>query len=96
MSDENKKNTNGTAAESDDTTFSVRLPECFVLMSGDSEYKGKMQDGKIGFKYGDGKGDWLWISYISMKKLIDFCMRNKVAFNIQLQKEIEKQKVEGL
>jgi len=75
--------------------LSLRLPECYVMISEDSvsPKDGKERTGSIGFKVQD---KWLWLSYMSMKKLIDELIENKDIFNAQLKKEREKIAVEDL
>lgn len=74
----------------------LRLPECLIMLSPDQENGDKTYEGSIGFKYGPEKKDWLRLPYMSMKKLIDFCMENKEQFNAQLKKEREKNQVSDL
>jgi hypothetical protein len=95
----NQKNNNGKAIpqnEEDDAVM-MRLPECLVLMSPDSTTKdGKVREGKIGLKYGSEKTDWIWMPYMSMKKLIDLCKENRELFNTQLSQERQKMQVDDL
>jgi hypothetical protein len=88
-----QKNGNGTTPEAPDEGINIRLPELFMMMTPDGEYKGKPSEGKIGLKFGN---DWQWISYTSMRKMIKLCTENKELFNDQLQKEIAKLQVESL
>jgi|GEM_PF-2171455 len=74
----------------------MRLPEGTVFLTPDQENKGRVYDGKVGIKYGAEKDEWLRLSYTSMKRLIDFCKENSVAFNTQLKKEREKLQVSDL
>jgi len=71
----------------------LRTPEVFVLLSEDNEEKGKSYPGTVGFKYGPEKGEWVRVSYLTMKKIIDLCQENKILFNAQLKKELEKNQV---
>lgn len=87
---------NNDVADEPDTNPSVRLPECLFLMADDSVYKGREREGKIGLKYGKGKSEWIWLSYMSMKKIIDTCKDNKELFNSQLKKEIQRMQVDEL
>jgi hypothetical protein len=75
---------------------SLRLPEAFVVLSPNQVSGEKTYEGTVGFKYGPSKDDWLRLPYTSMKKIIDFCSEHKDLFNMQLQKEREKNQVSDL
>lgn len=75
---------------------SMRLPEAFVVLSPDQINGEKVYPGTVGFKYGPSKDDWLRMPYTSMKKVIDFCNEHKNLFNVQLQKERQKNQVSDL
>lgn len=74
----------------------LRLPECLIMLSPDQENGDRVFEGSVGFKYGPEKRDWLRLPYMSMKKLIDFCVENREQFNAQLRKEREKNQVSDL
>lgn len=101
MANDNKNNTSAQNNNNTEPTFTgiesepvtLRLPECFVMMSEDSVKDGKARDGSIGLKTGDG---WTWMSYMSVKKIIDLCKENREMFNKQLHTELAKMQVEEL
>lgn len=74
----------------------LRIPEGFVVMSFDNVSGNKIYPGTVGIKYGPNKTDWLRFSYMSFKKLIDFCQENREQFNTQLKCEREKLQVSDL
>lgn len=89
-------NVNGKVPEAPKKDINIRLPEVFFMLSEDGEYNGRETEGRIGIKYGEGKTDWVWLSYMSFKKMIDLCKDNRDVFNSQLKKEIAKAQVEAL
>jgi hypothetical protein len=95
----NQKTNNGKPIPQNDEDDAVmmRLPECLVIMSPDSTTdNGRTRDGKIGLKYGSEKSDWIWMPYMSMKKLIDLCKEHREMFNEQLSKERQRLAVDDL
>jgi hypothetical protein len=90
-------NRNGNDVPGVPQAYSLRLPECFVMMSQDGPDKtGTFREGSVGMKYGTEKSDWLWMPYMSVKKLIDFCTEHKDLFNAQLEKERSRLQVQNL
>ena len=78
-----------TAGDFDDVAM-LRLPFGMVMLGKDQETDGRKFDGQVGIKYGKTSQDWLRMSYIDMKKIIDFCRENKETFNEQLTKELAR------
>ncbi len=68
----------------------VRMPFGLFILGSDQKSGDRSFDGQVSFKYGPEKGDWLKMSYMDMKKLIDFCIENKTHFNEYLSKERSK------
>jgi len=84
-----RNNGNSTAGSFEDVPI-LRLPIGMLMLGKDSESNGRTFDGTVGIKYGPEKSDWLRLSYMDMKKIIDFCKENKDLFNTQLKAEREK------
>jgi hypothetical protein len=84
-------NTNGnsTAGAFADVPI-LRIPTGMLMLSKDQETNGRTFEGTVGIKYGPEKSDWLRLSYMEMKKIIDFCREHKEQFNTQLKLEREK------
>lgn len=83
----NQKSVPGKYAESP----MLRMPFGMFILGVDQETEqGQKYEGQVSMKYGPDKSDWLKISYMDMKKLIDFCIENKDHFNGMLAKERSK------
>lgn len=91
----NATNGDSTAGGYDDVPM-MRIPSGMIMLSKDQENNGRTYEGTVGIKYGPTKADWLRLSYMEMKKLIDFCRENKDLFNTQLKKERENMSVGDL
>lgn len=92
MTDNNNNNA-GKVPNADSDSVSLRLPEAFVMLTKDGIYKGKPSEGSVRMKTGD---NWTSLSYMSMKKMIDFCKVNKEVFNAQLKRERDALQVQDL
>lgn len=79
--------TNGSVPKNYVESPMVRMPFGLFILGKDQESDGKKFDGQVSIKYGPEKGDWLKMSYIEMKKLIDFCKEHREQFNEMLAKE---------
>ena len=74
----------------------LRLPSGFVMLSRDNVSNGRVFEGTVGIKYGPEKGDWLRLSYMDMRKLIEFCTEHRELFNAQLSNERSKMNIGDL
>ncbi len=88
-------NGNSTAGGYDDVPI-MRIPSGMLMLSKDQENNGRTFDGTVGIKYGPEKSDWLRLSYMEMKKIIDFCREHKDQFNTQLKLERDRMVVGDL
>jgi hypothetical protein len=91
-----QKNGNGSVGGNFEDVPILRLPFGMLMLSKNQETNGRTYEGTVGIKYGPEKSDWLRMSYLDMKKVIDFCKENKALFNTQLQQEREKMVVGDL
>lgn len=93
-----KFNNGGTAAvpgTDDENTKFLRMPFGFVMLSDNNTRNGKEYDGSVMINHGDDKKEKMFLSYMDMKKIIDFCRENKDLFNKMMRQEKEKISTSG-
>lgn len=93
---QNGQTNNGSVGGNFEDVPILRLPFGMLILSKDQQTNSRTYEGTVGIKYGPEKSDWLRMSYMDMKKVIDFCKENKALFNTQLQQERQKMVVGDL